>query len=90
MANKNKETKKAEPKKEEVKVKVEPKLEMVMVLRLNPKTGNRDLMEVAKTDMLLSQNGDVGMKDILAQSCYPVIPAASVRQMSLALVAKEF
>ena len=66
MAKKSKETKKAEPKKEEEEVKVEPKLEMVMVLRLNPKTGNRDLMEVAKTDMLLSQNGDVGMKDILA------------------------
>ena len=66
MAKKSKETKKAEPKKEEEEVKVEPKLEMVMVLRLNPKTGNRDLMEVAKTDMLLSQNGDAGMKDILA------------------------
>ena len=66
MAKKSKETKKAEPKKEEKEVKVEPKLEMIMVLRLNPKTGNRDLMEVAKTDMLLSQNGDVGMKDILA------------------------
>ena len=66
MAKKSKETKKAEPKKEEKEVKVEPKLEMIMVLRLNPKTGNRDLMEVAKTDILLSQNGDVGMKDILA------------------------
>ena len=66
MAKNSKETKKAEPKKEEEQVKTEPKLEMVMVLRLNPKTGNRDLMEVAKTDMLLSQNGDVGMKDILA------------------------
>jgi len=67
MAKDKKETKKAEPKKEVKKeVKEEPKTEMVMVLRLNPKTGNRDLMEVAKTDMLLSQNGDVGMKDILA------------------------
>tara|TARA_R110000751_G_scaffold9361_1_gene35347 strand:+ start:1211 stop:1411 length:201 start_codon:yes stop_codon:yes gene_type:complete len=59
-----KETKEAEPKKEEVKV--EPKTAMVMVLRLNPKNGARELMEVAKTDVLLHQNGDTGMKDILA------------------------
>ena len=67
MAKDKKETKKAEPKKEvKEEVKVEPKTEMVMVLRLNPKNGARELMEVAKTDVLLHQNGDTGMKDILA------------------------
>jgi len=67
MAKKTKETKKAEPKKEVKKeVKEEPKAVMVKVLRMNPKTGERELMEVAKADVLLHQNGDAGMKDILA------------------------
>ena len=61
MAKKSKETKKAEPKKE---VKEEPKAEMVKVMRLNPKTGARELMEVEEADVLLSQNGDTGMKDL--------------------------
>ena len=61
MAKKTKESKKAEPKKE---VKEEPKAVMVKVMRLNPKTGARVLMEVEEADVLLSQNGDTGMKDI--------------------------
>ena len=63
MAKKSKETKKAEPKKE---LKEEPKAVMVKVLRMNPKTGNRVLMEVAETEVLMHLNGDYGMKDILA------------------------
>ena len=66
MAKDKKETKKAEPKKEVKKeVKEEPKAVMVKVLRMNPKTGNRVLMEVAETDVLMQQNGDYGMKDLL-------------------------
>ena len=63
MAKKSKETKKAEPKEEEVKK--EPKSKMVKVMRMNPKTGNRELMEVAEADVLMQQNGDYGMKDLL-------------------------
>ena len=62
MAKKSKETKKAEPKEE---VKEEPKSKMVKVMRMNPKTGNRELMEVAEADVLMQQNGDYGMKDLL-------------------------
>tara|TARA_R110000824_G_scaffold80564_1_gene202649 strand:- start:15683 stop:15880 length:198 start_codon:yes stop_codon:yes gene_type:complete len=55
-------------KKEEVveEVKEEPKVLMVKVLRFNPKTGNRDPMEVPASDVLTHQNGDLGMKDLLA------------------------
>ena len=46
-------------------VKKEPKSKMVKVMRMNPKTGNRELMEVAEADVLMQQNGDYGMKDLL-------------------------
>tara|TARA_E500000305_G_scaffold103584_2_gene99197 strand:- start:940 stop:1137 length:198 start_codon:yes stop_codon:yes gene_type:complete len=47
-------------------VKEEPKVVMVKVLRFNPKSGERDPMEVPESDVLTHQNGDLGMKDILA------------------------
>ena len=48
----------------EDKKESKPKTEMVKVMRLNPKTGTRELMEVEEADVLLSQNGDAGMKDL--------------------------
>jgi hypothetical protein len=56
--------KKAAPKKKVVKEEV-PAIQMVKVLRFNPKNGERYAMEVPETEVLHHINGDTGLKDIL-------------------------
>ena len=56
--------KKVAPKKKLVKEEV-PAIQMVKVLRFNPKNGERYAMEVPATEVLHHINGDTGLKDIL-------------------------
>jgi|13_taG_2_1085334.scaffolds.fasta_scaffold250843_1 hypothetical protein len=56
--------KKAAPKPKVVK-EVKPVIEMAVVLRFNPKDGERYKMEIPVSEILYEQNGDAGLKDII-------------------------